>query len=319
MAAVGSDPGSRPCSVQGPTPVLKPGRTCPVSYRYAPRVFDRKPDLVAETLYVVGGLYGNCEALEALLAMAAREPGPVALVFNGDFHWFDVDAADFAAIDREVSAHAALRGNVETELANEESGAGCGCAYPSDVSDSVVTRSNEILERLRGTARSLPQARTRLRSLPMHLVARVGEARIGIVHGDAVSLAGWGFARDRLDDPAHHRWVESMFAAAKVDVFASTHTCEPALREFAAGAVANNGAAGMPNYPGRRTGLVTRIGMRPIAQDRAVEGCERAGACVELVEVAYDHERWMRRFLGSWPEGSPAHSSYFGRIAGATA
>jgi hypothetical protein len=297
----------------------RPGRTCPVSYRYSPRVFDRKPELVAETLYVVGGLYGNVEALEALHAMAAREPGPVALVFNGEFHWFDVDAADFAAIDREVSAHSALRGNVETELANEESGAGCGCAYPSDVSDAVVARSNEILGRLRATARSLPQVRSRLRKLPMHLVARVGEARIGIVHGDAASLAGWGFARDRLDDPAHRRWVESVFAAAKVDVFASTHTCEPALRGFAAGAVANNGASGMPNFPASRTGLLTRIGLRPIAGDRAVEGFERAGACVELIEVAYDHSRWMGRFLASWPEGSPAHSSYFDRIAGTTA
>ncbi|MGZ5098496.1 MAG: hypothetical protein ACXWG9_12180, partial [Usitatibacter sp.] len=89
-----------------------PGRTCPVSYRYSPRVFDRAPDIVSDTLYVIGGLYGNIEALEAVKALAAREPGPVTLVFNGDFHWFDIDRDDFSYVAREVLLHAALRGNV---------------------------------------------------------------------------------------------------------------------------------------------------------------------------------------------------------------
>jgi len=294
--------------------VLGPGRTCPTSYRYSPRVFDREPAIVADAVYVVGGLYGNVEALEAVAELAAREPGAV-LVFNGDFHWFDVDPADFAAVERAVARHPALRGNVETELAGEDDGAGCGCAYPADVSDGVVSRSNEILERLRATARTQPDARARLGGLPMHAVARVGEARVGIVHGDAVSLAGWGFARDRLDEPAHHRWVESMLEAGNVDVFASTHTCLPALRRFTRGVVANNGAAGMPNFPGRRAGLATRIGVEPLARGRAVERIAARGAHVELVEVAYDHDRWLRRFLAAWPEGSPAHASYFTRIA----
>ena len=193
-----------------------PGRVCPTAYRYSPRVFDRDPEIVAGTLYVVGGLYGNLEALEAVRAMAARESAPVTLVFNGDFHWFDVAPGDFARIDREVLEHRALRGNVETEIASEDPAAGCGCAYPLDVGDAEVSRSNEILERLRSTARSFPKLRARFAALPMNLVARVGEARIGIVHGDAVSLAGWGFAHDRLDDSSHGRWIESMFRAAQV-------------------------------------------------------------------------------------------------------
>ena len=49
---------------------LPPGRSCPTAYRYAPRVFDRAPDFEAEALYVVGGLYGNVEALEEIAAMA---------------------------------------------------------------------------------------------------------------------------------------------------------------------------------------------------------------------------------------------------------
>lgn len=300
----------------------RPGRTCPLSYRYSPRVFDRAPQLSAETLYVAGGLYGNVEALAALEAMAASERGSAAIVFNGDFHWFDVDAADFVQVSARVLTHHALRGNVETEIAGDDSGAGCGCAYPLDVADAEVSRSNEILERLRGAALLDAPLRARLGALPMHLTARVGAARIGIVHGDAASLAGWGFAQDQLDRPSHARWVESVFREAQVDVFASTHTCLPALRRFAwpagrgggAGLVANNGAAGMPNFSGTRHGVVTRIALEPFAGAGRLYAQQIAGVHVEAVALDYDHERWVQRFLAQWPEGSPAYASYFRRI-----
>lgn len=295
-----------------------PGRTCPLSYRYSPQVFDRAPELTAEVLYVVGGLYGNVEALAAVEELAASERAQTAVVFNGDFHWFDVDAADFAEVTRRVLAHRALRGNVETEVAGEDSGAGCGCAYPLDVTDAEVTRSNEILVRLRDTARTQPGLRAALRELPMHLTARVGDARVGIVHGDAASLAGWGFAQDQLDRPAHARWLEAMFREARVDVFASTHTCLPALRRFAwaegAGVVANNGAAGMPNFAATRHGVVTRIAREPFAGEGRLYSLPIAGVHVEALALAYDHERWLRRFLAQWPQGSAAHASYFRRI-----
>jgi len=296
----------------------RPGRICPLSYRYSPRVFQRSPEIVAGTLYVVGGLYGNVEALAEIEAMAAAERDPVTIVFNGDYHWFDVAVADFLAIEAGVRRHRALRGNVETEIAGDESGAGCGCAYPLDVSDADVSRSNEILARLRATAVASGIDRALLSAAPMHLVARVGSARIGIVHGDAASLAGWGFAHDRLDDPAHGRWIESVFREACVDVFASTHTCLPAFRHYrhahGEGIVANNGAAGMPNFEGDRAGLITRISGRPSL--RAVFGIELGGTHVEALPVRFDAERWQRRFLAAWPEGSPAHASYFRRITG---
>jgi hypothetical protein len=296
---------------------LPPGRACPTAYRYSPRAFDRAPDLEAETLFVVGGLYGNVEALEEISAMAAREAHPVTLAFNGDFHWFDVDSGDFRRIAEEVQRHAALRGNVETEIAGEDAGAGCGCAYPADVSDADVGRSNEILGRLRETARRLPDLRASLARLPMHLVARVGEARVGIVHGDSTSLAGWGFAHDALDAPGHARWIENGFRDARVDVFASSHTCLPATRAFefahGRGVIANNGAAGMPNFAGERFGLVTRISVHPPRD--ALYGVRVAGAFVDALAVRYDAPAWERRFLASWPEGSPAHESYFHRIA----
>lgn len=296
---------------------LRPGRTCPVSYRYSPRVFDRAADLEARTLYVVGGLYGNVEALERVLEMAAAE-GEVTLAFNGDFHWFDVDPADYAAIEQAVSRHARVRGNVETELARDDSDAGCGCAYPDEVSDAEVGRSNAILEQLRATARRDEAARAALARLPMHLVASVGNARIGIVHGDASSLAGWGFAASRLDAPEHRRWIEDAFAQARVEAFACTHTCLPAIRRFdlagGTGVVANNGAAGMPNVAGARYGLLTRISVEPYRGPALLYGTTVGGVHVDALRIDYDDAGWMRRFLASWPEGSSAHASYHRRM-----
>ena len=52
-----------------------PGRSCPTRYRYAPSVLARTPDLYADTLLVAGGLYGNAQALERILDLAAAEPG----------------------------------------------------------------------------------------------------------------------------------------------------------------------------------------------------------------------------------------------------
>ena len=117
---------------------MTPGRSCPLHYRYAPTVFDRDADIRAETVYVIGGLYGNVPALEAVLELAAAEKVMPTLVFNGDFNWFNVDAGSFNAINREVLKHVALRGNVETELAADADDAGCGCAYPEYVDDADV-------------------------------------------------------------------------------------------------------------------------------------------------------------------------------------
>jgi hypothetical protein len=171
------------------------GRACPVSYRYSPEIFDRSPQIRVHTAYVVGGLYGIREALDTILAMAQGEHGgDVLLIFNGDFNWLDVRGDDFAHLNETVLRHVAARGNVEAELATEESDAGCGCAYPDYVDEAVVTRSNAIMARLRATAMAYPELRRRLQDLPMTLCIEVGSERIAILHGDPESLAGWNFA-----------------------------------------------------------------------------------------------------------------------------
>ncbi|MEO8038101.1 MAG: hypothetical protein ABI794_04985, partial [Betaproteobacteria bacterium] len=243
------------------------GRSCPLSYRYGPGALRAGPEQVAETLYVIGGLYGNLPALESIRALAAQEPGVVTLCFNGDFNWFNVDDAGFAAINDAVLAHDAMLGNVEAELFAAGDDAGCGCAYPDDVDGATVERSNRIHARLKATARRHPAVLDQLQRLPMWRRYRVGGRAIGVVHGDAESLSGWRFDAHALDEPARRGWIADAFAAAAVDIFASTHTCLPALRRFddetGPRLVANNGAAGMPNFRDDTRGLITRIGVRP--------------------------------------------------------
>ncbi len=301
-----------------PSPGSGPGRHCPLSYRHPPSSLATAPAIVAETLYVIGGLYGNRQALDWIEARSARESGPVTLVFNGDFHWFDVDRAIFDAINRTVldPRYIALRGNVETEIAGEDDGAGCGCGYPDFVSDAEVERSNRIIERLRETARSLPGERARLGALPARLAAEVAGVRIGIVHGDAESLAGWGFSQEALRDPGRREMAAAWFGASDARVFASSHSCLPVMQAFDTPRgrclLANNGAAGMPNFSGTRHGLITRISRAP-APD-VLYGTTIEGIHVDALAVPYDHAGFERDFLEVWPVGSPAHASYYRRI-----
>jgi hypothetical protein len=297
--------------------VKGPGRACPAHYGYSPRVFARAPDFNAETLYLIGGLYGNPAALDEIDRMAALETQPPTRVFNGDFHWFDAEPALFATVQRRVLAHTALRGNVETELAGDDEAAGCGCAYPESVPDDDVERSNLILARLREVAAEVPGGRAELAELPMHALAQVGRLRIGIVHGDAWSLAGWRFAHDQLHDPEHDGQLRAAFELGAVDGYACSHTCAPALKVVGERFVINNGAAGMANFTGDASGLLTRISTRPLpsALERARGfGLHERGVWIDALRIRFDAARWIERFDSLWPAGSPAALSYRSRI-----
>ncbi|HEY7664885.1 MAG TPA: hypothetical protein VH934_17345 [Xanthobacteraceae bacterium] len=292
------------------------GRICPADYRYPPSVLDRAPELAADVLYVVGGLYGNLPALDCVERLAGAEGATV--VFNGDFHWFDAEQDWFAEIEQRVAGHCAIRGNVETEIARaDDVGAGCGCAYPASVAEDLVCRSNAIMVELRATAQALAGAARRMAALPMHLVAQVGGMRVAIVHGDAAALAGWSFAYEALVGPAARAMLEPVRRAAQVDLIASTHTCLAVLRDFELGAgrltIINNGAAGMPNFAGGCVGVISRIATTP-SPHRPLYGLVRDGIHVDAIALAYDNEAFLRRFLARWPAGSTAQASYFQRI-----
>ena len=299
-----------------------PGRTCPLDYRYSPAVFATPAEDHCEVLYVVGGLYGNTTALAQVLALFARERGEKRLVFNGDFNWFNVDDAAFQHINQTVLGHSATRGNVETELGSDQ---GCGCGYPDWVGDQVVDWSNTIMQRLQSTAARHPALTQQLQALPMWRRFDVDGKRVAIVHGDAESLAGWGFASESLRELEHLRRVRVWFDQAQVDIFACTHTCLPVFQTLAsmgtpgaafAPVVLNNGAAGMPNFANTQEGLLTRIATRVFDGPERCFGIARGGLFMDGISISIDPAQWQAKFLAQWGSGSAAHSSYWPRISG---
>jgi hypothetical protein len=151
----------------------------------------------------------------------------------------------------------------------------------------------------------------------MTMVVNVGGLRVGVVHGDCETLAGWRFSADVLEDPDQRRWLDRVRAQSRIDVFASSHTCLPVTRTFALPSgpliIANNGSAGMPNFTSATYGIVTRIGTRP-RRGRVLHCVELDGVYIEAVALDFDFVHWHEEFLSQWPPGSAAWLSYWKRI-----
>jgi len=93
-----------------------PGRVCPLRYRYGAGAPAGARMCDVPTLYVIGGLYGNIPALDAIELMALAEANPPTLCFNGDFNWFSIADRNFEHLNDRVLANDAILGNVEAEL-----------------------------------------------------------------------------------------------------------------------------------------------------------------------------------------------------------
>jgi hypothetical protein len=300
---------------------LKPGRSCPVNYRYHPATATPTlPD--TGTLYVVGGLYGNTCALEALENdVLKRETGPYTCVFNGDYHWFDINPDNFRKISQSVQNHHAILGNVEAEFLTGSDTDGCGCAYPEEVNNDLIDRSNQIHRVLKQTAAKETAHLEWLKKQPMQYSTKVGEHTIRIVHGDAWSLSGWNFSTESLAHPSNRLEVDKALDDSGTGIYACSHTCLPVMRYLGpdnqSRLIVNNGAAGMPNFSNTNYGIVTRIGISP-SPIQSIYGTSLTNGStkvyVDAIALHYDHGAWLKEFLGQWPAGSAAHQSYWKRI-----
>jgi hypothetical protein len=112
--------------------------------------------------------------------------------------------------------------------------------------------------------------------------------------------------------------VRHWFAQAQVDVFASSHTCLPIYQRLDVHGqprlIANNGAAGLPNFAGTQYGVLTRIATRPYEGSLRCCGVQTAGVYVDALAVHYAQAAWEQCFLAQWPVGSDAHTSYWARL-----
>jgi hypothetical protein len=302
------------------------GRFCPLDYTISSNSFKASSDVPNyDLVYIVGGLYGNTCALEVILAAFAKEPFErKQLVFNGDFHWFDISVDQFREIEHGTSSGLRLRGNVETEISRPVSGdddVGCGCAYPPEVSDVDVSYSNQIIQSLRTTYNKVAPEMG-LGFLPMTSRLNVGSFGVAITHGDDQSLAGWGFAHDRIAATFQNGLREKM-SEEGIDIFASSHTCLPVLFQNDRHIVVNNGAAGLANFAASTSGLITRICSNdslpalPAAYQTSLEHRGEV-ANVQALTVEFDATVWQQKFLAQWPIGTAAHSSYWQRLSRGT-
>ena len=300
------------------------GRSCPLAYRYRPEVLCTEPEtLDVDVLYIIGGLYGNPYALDEIERMGReeeRQGRSVALVFNGDFNWFNASNSLFRNINERVLKHTVSLGNVDYELANPSEGAGCGCAYPDFVDQGVVDRSNIIMKRLQGIAAEHPDIQDQLNALPRYRCLLFGGLKILVLHGDPESLAGWGLAHEAFAN-GNESELKDWFSRAGADVIACTHTCLPVIWSGEVGGrqriVANNGSAGMGNLKSDPRGLITRIARdndNGASLARTGWSVESGDLCVSLRPVEFNIQGWLKEFDGLWPAGSAASESYCTRL-----
>ncbi len=300
---------------------LAPGRFCPPEYFYGTKAIKRASEITANTIVVCGGLYGNMAALETI---ENQHSGVDHIIFGGDFNWFNIDHGDFKEInDRIIRSHLAIRGNVETELSRRSTQSGCGCAYPPTTSDAEVEYSNQIINALHVTADSFPEIQDSFSKLPMFLKFRIGDTQVAVVHGDAENLAGWSFSSQEMRDPSNASRYHGYFTDAGVDIFASSHTCEPAIQLFNGRntnprVVINNGSAGMPNFENALHGIATRISVNACPENLKLYGVKLGGLHIDAIKVNYDSTKFLRQFCHCWDVQSPAYKSYYGRITGRT-
>lgn len=298
------------------------GRVCPVDYLYRPEDLSRQTTTDADTLYVVGGMYGNPFALRAVKNIVSAEQDTAAnvkLIFNGDFNWFNKSSEDFENINNQVLQNDALRGNVETEISRPGFGGGCGCGYPPSVSNEVVTWSNEIIDQLHQTATDHPLIQQALQQLPMYRRYRIGGTTVNVVHGDCRSLAGWAFSRQNL--LAETDSVTNDAQASDAQIIACTHTCEPFATIVGSPdnplAIINNGSAGMPNLNNGNYGIITRISTIP-APMTCLYGTQVNSVHLDAIAVNYPQEALLDWFTTLWPAGTAAHRSYYKRLTTGT-
>lgn len=82
-----------------------PHRSCPISYSISPTSIRKSKDINTQVLFVVGGLYGNVEALDAIEkrisddgSFSHSDEKPL-VVFNGDFNFLNSSPDDWLSIN----------------------------------------------------------------------------------------------------------------------------------------------------------------------------------------------------------------------------
>jgi predicted phosphodiesterase len=285
------------------------GRVGADDYAIAHEEWNKNPFAECDVLYSVGGLYGNVEAMKTVISMAEQEQGNVCIALNGDYHWFDATLESFLEIEKLIAPYIPMNGNVEFELSRTQAcGVGCGCSYPTSMSDGFVSRSNAIYGRIKEAISQKSGLAASLKNRPAWGIVKVGDALVGLTHGDEKSVSGWGCSVDSLHDENRLKELDEFFAQHSIDILSTTHTCAAAAIALDNGIVINNGSAGLPEYKGLLYGLINRVAKTP--HEDAIYRSQINDIYVEAVPVRYNQEAFIEWFDSIWEADSPAAKSY---------
>jgi hypothetical protein len=108
--------------------------------------------------------------------------------------------------------------------------------------------------------------------------------------------------------------ADAWLKRARVEVFASSHSCLPVLANLTGGYVINNGAAGMPNFRDEIYGIATRVGVTPALVKDRLYGVRLGRLFVDAIALRYDAGGFLEDFNRQWPHDTPAAISYRDRI-----
>jgi len=237
--------------------------------------------VVCDTVYVVGGLFGNEHALDAVEAMAGAEIGRVEIVFAGDAHLLDVAPDAFARLERRLDGYPAIRGAVERRLI----GALPGLPPPLGAAEDAFS---DIVDTLTPAFRRDAETAERLRRLPDRFVCDVGGRRI------------------------HVGLPEGRTAGA---VTVHPFLAEAEIRPETAGIVTVfGGTAGIGNFWGDPRGVLTRVSVRR-SPHAAAYGMRSDGLFVDALHVPYDRTAALAAFDAAWPSDRAGVSDLRNRMA----
>ena len=219
-------------------------------------------------LLVFGGPYSNLEATEAMLADAARLALPPSnVVCTGDVIAYAAAPEETARRLRQA-AIPVIAGNCETQLA---AGADdCGCGFEEGSACDRLSRGWYPY----ALARTSPETRSWMATLPPRLDLAYHGIRIAVIHGGAHENNRFLFASQKAA-------LEAEFALAAagrpLDLVIAGHAGIPFLRRLSRGVWLNAGVIGMPANDGTPDGWYALLTPEP------------SGVRIDLRRLAYDH------------------------------
>ncbi len=231
----------------------------------------------AARVALLGGAYGNMEAVAAVLA-DARARGAEAVWCLGDLGGFGPDPDGVVRLLRQAGV-ACVQGNYDLAVARGHADCGCGYADPRDNHFAALAYRHTV-------ARTSAESRRWLGALPEAARLTLGRRRVLLCHGSPRQV------NEFLWESTTPTGLLARFCdTGDADVLAFTHTGLRWHRALGAGRHAVNvGAAGRPENDGSPA-----VGYALLEDGDDLR--------VEFVRVAYDHEAVARAMVR---EGLPA-------------